>query len=156
MKLKTLALVTMTATILSCKNRSTDNQHTQDSNSFIPVDSANKMLTSYLTSIDNPQSEGSLKSLIIDASALRSYLNNTENGEINKVKIMFAHTLEYINSGHEGQNAGYQSGALTLIIAGYDDEGNYIYNHENKVLDNGAGCPINCPSGEAGNELLIK
>ena len=35
---------------------------------------------------------------------------------------MLAHTLPYINSGHYGQNAGYRSGELTIVIAGYNKD----------------------------------
>lgn len=166
MKLKILALVTTIVTTLSCKDTSTnkssrnnDNIHPQSQpgvgDSFIPIDSANKMLASYLASINHPDKNNSLKSIIIDASSLRNYLNDTTNGRIDKVKIMFAHTLDYINSGHEGQNARYKPGALTLIFAGYDAVGNYIY-YDGMVLDHGAPCPIICPPGEAASDLLIQ
>ncbi len=166
MKLKTIAFVTMTVATLSCKDTSTDNANLDNDNvyswpqpgsdgSFISIDSANKMLTSYLTSIKHTKPESSLKSLIVDANALRSYLNDTANGRIDKIKILFAHTLEYINSGHEGKNAEYKPGALTLIFAGYDAVGNYIY-YDGMVFDHGAPCPIICPPGEAANDLLIQ
>jgi hypothetical protein len=110
----------------------------------IPVDSANKMINSYLTSIggSTPTNEN-LYSLIMDANSLRCYLSNPE---IKNVKLMFAHTLDYINKGHGGQNAGYGSGKLTLVIAGYDQNGNYVLDAKAGVEDNMRPCPHDCPT----------
>ena len=63
---------------------------------------------------------------------------------------MLAHTMEYINAGNYGVNSGYQSGELTLIVAGFDENGNYIYNNQNMVLDHAMPCPTYCPNGDAG------
>lgn len=119
----------------------------------IPVDSANKMITSYLTSIGGVNStQQNLYSLIVDAGSLRTYLSNPN---IKNVKLMFAHTLEYINAGNAGQNCGYGSGKLTLIIAGYDGSGNYVLDTKNGVEDNLQPCPHNCPtSGTAASNTI--
>jgi hypothetical protein len=120
---------------------------------FIPVDSANKMITSYLNSISNTDS--SLKSLVIDMDQLRRYTDSLEGGKrITHLKLCFAHTLEYINAGHANQNAAYLSGGLTLVIAGFDSSGHYVYFDGNTVLEYCAPCPYSCPSGDAGNSLL--
>jgi hypothetical protein len=114
---------------------------------FISVDSANKMISSYLNSINYQHNDTELRSIIINADSLRSMLSATtsEGGKIVNVKLMFAHTLNYINSGGKDQNAGYQSGALTLIIAGYDSSGKYLYiPYKNMVLDYSMPCPTNC------------
>lgn len=124
---------------------------------FIPVDSANKMILSYLTSIHFAQNDTDLHSLIFDADSLRAFLNNTN---ITKVKFMFAHTLDYINNGGQNQYCGYQSGALTIVVAGYDSSNNYVfYNYPQSptemVLEHGMPCPSNCPvAGTATNNLL--
>lgn len=117
---------------------------------FIVKDSANKMLNSYLQSTSG---EGdALSSLIFDAEDLRTYLSNTD---IRHVKVMFAHTLDYINAGHQGEDAAYRRGELTLIMAGYDEEGNYVYYNGNQVVDHSLPCPTLCPvSGTAANDLL--
>ena len=118
--------------------------------SFICVDSANKMLQSYLASL-NDADDSSLHCLIFDADSLRAYLANPN---IKNVKLMFGHSLEYINEGHYGQPTGYTSGNLTIIIAGYDVNGTYIYKGGNKVLDHGAPCPTYCGSGAASSPTL--
>ncbi|MBS1773645.1 MAG: hypothetical protein JST82_12365 [Bacteroidetes bacterium] len=120
--------------------------------SCIPKDSANKMISSYITSLNGNPDDVNLYSLIIDADQLRLYLSNTN---IKHVKLMLAHTLEYINSGHSGQNCGYKSGALTLIIAGYDASNNYVYYDANMVMDHMLPCPSSCPSsGTAANNTF--
>ncbi len=130
---------------------------TTTTNQFISQDSANKMLLSYLNSISYQQNDTDLRSIIFDADSLRAYLANTS---ISKVKIMFAHTLNYINNGGQNQNAGYQSGALTLIIAGYDTSGNYVYynygdSSVKMVLDYGRPCPTSCSTqGTSANDIL--
>ena len=110
---------------------------------FICIDSANKMLNSYLNSITNTGATPDLKSLIVDADALRSYLEDTN---IKHVKLMFAHRLDYINNGNGNGYAGVRYDGLTIIIAGYDNSNNYIYNESGAVLDNCQPCPYSCPS----------
>jgi hypothetical protein len=118
---------------------------------FIPLDTANKMLGSYLNSLQRNDSD--LHSIIISATSLRAMLADTE---IVSVKLMFAHTLSYINAGNGGHNCGYKSNALTIIISGYNGSGNYIYYPENMVVDNGVACPAHCPSvGTAASDLLV-
>lgn len=121
---------------------------------FIPKDSANKMITSYLTSISYQNNDTDLRSFIIDADSLRKYLNDTSKGKITNVKLIFAHTLAYINAGGYGVNAGMQTGAITIIVAGYDANNNYIYANTNMVLDHMKPCPYSCPSGNAANNTL--
>lgn len=119
---------------------------------FIPIDSANKMLTSYATSINLPANDSDLQSIIFTAESLRQLLSNSN---IKNVKLMFAHSLNYINNGGSGINCGYQAGALTLVLAGYDSAGNYQYMPEGLVLETGAPCPSNCPNpGNASSNLL--
>ena len=131
---------------------------------FIPKDSANKMITSYLNSIGDSSSSGTgndtdLRSLIVDVKALNSYINQTSTtGFVPvKMKMFFAHTLEYINSGHGNQKCGYRSGKLTMVLALYDSAGNYIYMNGNSVLDNMQPCPQSCPTiGAAANNTLTQ
>lgn len=113
-------------------------------NVFIPADSANKMISSYLQSIDSGTTgDSSLHSLIFDADSLRAYLNNQN---IKHVKVMFAHTLAYVNAMGPGHNVGYESGAFTLVFGGYDEAGNYVFWQGNKVPDYGTPCPSSCPT----------
>lgn len=121
--------------------------------SDVPVDSANKMINSYIQSLGGNPENQNLYSLIADANCLRDYLN--AHPEVTNVKLMFAHTLDYINTGHQGQNAGYKSGALTLVIAGYDAAGNYVLINGNSVMDNMNPCPLNCPSAGTASSNTI-
>ncbi len=153
--------------------------------SFITTDVANQMIGSYLSSIGSGSGLNSagaassssaanayngvagnsngpvndLKSFSIDADSLRAYLASTN---IKSVKLIFAHTMDYISAGNQGLFAGMQSGAMTIIIAGYDVDGNYVYytpggangQGGQYVLDHCSPCPANCPPGTAGGDLL--
>jgi hypothetical protein len=124
---------------------------------FIPKDTANKMINSYLASINYPGNDSDLRSVIIDVKTLNEYLKATSStgAKAYKVKLMFAHTLSYINNGGGNQNCGYQSGKLTLVIATYDSAGNYIYMNGTSVLEHLQPCPSYCPvSGSASNNTL--
>ncbi len=114
---------------------------------FIGKDSANRMISSYLTSVGAANNDTNLRSLVIDANALRTYLTSTDEGKsISRMKIMFAHTQPYINGGGYGRNCGYRSGALTVVLAGIDGNGNYVFFPTNQVLDFAAPCPTSCPT----------
>ncbi len=119
---------------------------------FISIDSANKMLQSYLSSIDYQKNDTELHAIIFKAADLRQMLSD---GRISNVKIMLAHTLDYINAGGAGEYCGYKSRELTVIISGYDSSGNYVYTPSGKVLEMGAPCPTSCPAtGSAASDLL--
>ena len=132
------------------QNLSTYATTTIDSPFLLP-DTANIMIQSYLQSIKDDQTQ--LKSLIVDANALRYYL---QNSDITHVKLMFAHRMDYIESGHAGQAAGLNYNAMTLVIAGFDEDGNYIYTPQGAVMDHCQPCPIDCPAaGTAASDILI-
>lgn len=117
---------------------------------LIPVDTANKMINSYIKSLED--SDGNLHSFSLDAETLREYLKDTS---IKKVKVMFAHTQSYINSGHEGQPSGMKSNALTIVLAGYRSDGTFVIAPGDKVLDRAQPCPTICPAfGNASNDLI--
>src|SRR5690606_7103975 len=93
-----------------------------------------------------------LNALLLEAELLRQYL---DNANISHVKIMFAHSRSYIDSGHTGRDAGLRSDALTVIIAGYDSMGNYLYAPGGMVLNHATPCPRNCPAtGTASSNLF--
>lgn len=126
---------------------------------FITLDTANIMIGSYLNSI-NGNANGNngngqtplIKSFIVDANALRYYLQNTN---IKYIKLFMAHKLNYINKGNKNKDAGYRGDALTIVISGFDSSNNYIYSPQGAVLDFSAPCPNNCPgSGTAAYDLL--
>lgn len=119
---------------------------------FIPIDSANKMLLSYLNSINYQSNDTDLHSIIFDAGQVRTLLSDTA---IKNIKIMFSHSLDYINGGGGNTNCGYTAKELTVIISGYDNNGNYVYNPSGTVLEIGNPCPPNCISqGTASQDLL--
>jgi len=121
----------------------------------IPVDSANKMIRSYLLSInDTVTTDTSLHALILDADELRDFLNSEEGKKVEDLKLVFAHKLDYINNGGKGVNCGYSNKGLTLVVAGYDHEGNYQLLPNNKVMDNLQPCPMQCPTGDASDDLI--
>ncbi len=122
--------------------------------SCIPVDTANKMITSYINSLNGNPNNQYLYSLIADANDLRAYLN--ANPTVTNVKLMFAHTLPYINGGGANTYCGTKAGQLTLVIAGYDASGNYVIS-TNGVMDQMHPCPNNCPSGgTAANNTIVQ
>lgn len=127
-----------------------------DSSSFVSIDSANKMISSYLASIDAPQDDTDVYSLILNADSLRAYLSDTR---IKNIKIMMAQTLSYINSVGFGQYAGYQCGALTNVIVGYDSMGNYVYyispGRPPMVMDHLCPCPYMCPEKGSAQSNVI-
>jgi hypothetical protein len=128
-----------------------------DSSSFVSIDSANKMVSSYLASINYPQDDTDVYSLILNADSLRAYLSDTR---IKNIKIMMAQTLSYINNVGYGQYAGYQCGALTNVIVGYDSLGNYVYyispGRPPMVMDHMCACPNICPErGTAQSNLFV-
>lgn len=151
----------------SCKNQNDQMKHqpvcvrdTLRSVSYaypyvLPVDSANKMINSYLTSINYEYNDTDLQSLTFNAALIRYYLDSVAgSSDIQSLKIAFAHTLNYINAGHGNEYAGYKSGALTVIISAYKANGDYVYLPQLSVADNGAPCPSNCPPGPAQKALF--
>ncbi len=116
---------------------------------FLRIDSANKMIGSYLESRENSDD---LKALIVDADALRYYL---QNPNIKYFKLMFAHKMSYINSGHQGVPTGMDHEGLTIVIAGFGADNNYIYSDQGAVMDFCQPCPYTCPeSGSAQYDML--
>lgn len=107
------------------------------------------MIQSYLTSINYPDNDSSLRSLTFDADSLRSYLNDTTHGRIVTIKFMLAHNKDYATN-YYGKPAGLNGNAITMVLVGLDDNNNYIYNRNNKVYDHLNPCPYNC-----GNESVL-
>lgn len=135
------AIVLLTA----CKQRMTPGVLT----AMVPNDSANKMINSYLNSINYSVNDTDLQSLTLDADAFRAYLDDPVVGsQVDRFRISFAHTLNYINSGHGGQNAGYRSGALTLVVVGLDETGNTVYYPGGQSINNATHCPPSCGLAE--------
>lgn len=171
-RIKLLSLIAL-CTIMSCQKEDTSKlvkRNTNDNNGssksiagmarttvdgpfsqWISITEANQMINSYLTSINASANDSDLHCLIFNADSLRAYLRDTS---IKEMKFMLAHTKEYIDAGKFGVKCGYQSGELTMVVAGFDRSGNYIYNNQNKVMDHAKPCPSYCPSGDAGSVYL--
>jgi len=115
----------------------------------ISRDSANRMIQSYLTSINYPTNDTTLTALSFDADTLRSYLNDPSHAKIVTLKFMLAHKQSYMNTGHYGQFAGSKSNALTLVIVGLDDDDKYVYSRTNNVYDHLGNCPDKCTASDA-------
>lgn len=94
---------------------------------YISVDSANVMLESFQSGL----SSNDVQSFIVDADALRYYLNNSN---IKHLKVMLAHDLDYVHGGNSGKAAGYNANGLTIVIAGFNKDNNYIYTSQGGVL----------------------
>jgi hypothetical protein len=121
---------------------------------YITMETANQMINSYLASVNYPANDSDLQSLIFNADSLRAYLNSNPN--IKQVKFMFAHTMDYINAGNYGVNCGYQTGELTMIVAGFDGSNNYVYAPGNMVLEHAQPCPSFCPSSGNASYAILK
>lgn len=159
-----LTIIVLTCLIAACTKKNatpkpvTDN--TKDAHSlaltgidspFVTLDSANKMINSYLGSLVT-SGNNDIKSFTIDADALRYYL---QNSNIKRIRISFAHKLSYINAGHKGAYAGMSPNAITLIISGISSDNNYIYTPDNTVMDHAFPCPYNCiDNGTAASDNL--
>jgi len=152
---------TVTPQTQAVSETSTQNRHSgarlgDSSSLFISQTEANQMISSYIYSINNDTNNNAnnpdLHALIVNADSLRAYLANPA---IKKVKLIYAHTMSYINAGNYGVHAGYSANAMTMILAGIDAQGNFVYfGQAQRVLDHVVPCPTSCPAGSAGNDLF--
>lgn len=112
----------------------------------IPVDTANKMIMSYLRSIEYETHPKAIRSWAFNADTLRHYLNENKGKKIITMKFMLAHTLPYINSGHYGERPSPldNNHAITIVLAGVDSLGSYVLNDEFMPYDQCLPCPENC------------
>jgi len=115
-----------------------------DYSQSIPVDTANRMIKSYLDGVGYPMADTAIRALSFDADTLRAYL---ANHDITTVKFMFAHQQSYINSGGYGTHPGLNPNAITLVIAGLNDNDQYVLNSRNGVYEHMSPCPVQCPGG---------
>lgn len=107
----------------------------------ISVSTANGYITSFLTDYFNT-GQVPVKSFIMDAQLIRDYLANPE---IKNVKFVLGESpLDESNND-----------SLTLILVGFDANGDYIKTTTGNVLDGTDRCPPKCPAGQAGNDLII-
>lgn len=109
----------------------------------IAIDSANKMINSYLQSVGYPYADTTIRSLSFDADTLRAYL---ANNNITTLKFYLGHQLGWLNGsvGRFGKNIGMQPGKLTIICVGLDNDGDVVRNTSNGVYEHAMPCPTNC------------
>lgn len=112
-----------------------------DYSQSIPVDTANRMLQSYLNSVGYPALDTALRSLSFDADTLRAYL---QNPDIVTMKFMFAHKQTYINAGNYSKASGMNPAAITMIIVGLNQNDQYVRNNKAGVYDHLYPCPSEC------------
>jgi len=108
----------------------------------IPLDTANAMIQSYLTSVRYPYADTALRALTFDADTLRAYL--MQNPSIVSVKFILAHQPAYKNSGNNGLYSGMKPQALTMIIVGVNESDQYVLNSQNGVYEHLTPCPVQC------------
>lgn len=116
----------------------------QDFSSGIPIDTANRMINSYLQGINYQVNTNEIRSWTFSADSLRRLLTAGNGKQIVRLKLLLAHSLEYIHAGHEGERPPVNSHALTLIVVGLDQNNNYIYNPEGEAYEHAFPCPPRC------------
>ena len=108
----------------------------------ISLDEGNKMIGSYLQSVNYPYQDTALRALSFDADTLRAYLANPS---ITTMKFYFGHQLSYLAAGGAvGQYVGMKPGALTIIAVGLNDAGAVVRNTSNGVYEHAMPCPNSC------------
>lgn len=149
---KTLAFFAALIFLFSCHGNGNGNgggncMGSGSTSQYISIDSANKMIKSYLASIPDSMADSNLQCVIISADSLRRLVDGTSTSKPTYIKLTFAHTLNYINAGNYGKPCGMKTNALTVIASGFTAAGNYLYQpYNNMVLDNSQPCPNGCPT----------
>jgi|GEM_PF-914754 hypothetical protein len=110
----------------------------------IKIATANRMIRSYLQGINSQVNTNETRSWTFNADTLRRYLSEGKGKQIVRLKLMLAHSLDYIDSGHEGERPAANSHALTLIVVGLDQNNEYIYNPEGEPYEHAFPCPPRC------------
>lgn len=124
---------------------------------FLELDSANRMIRSYLNGIDYRVNTNETRSLLFNADTLRKYLNDPTGQRVKTVKFFLAHNWDYILSGREGLRHRPNDNALTLVIVGVDENGNYVPppGRRHGGFDFCQACPSRCVAvGEASSDQL--
>jgi hypothetical protein len=113
----------------------------------IQIDTANRMIASYLESVGYPQVDTAVRSLSFDADSLRAYLSNPT---ITTMRFYLGHQLSYLNGGTDrfGKDIGMRPGALTIIAVGINDAGQIVRNSSNGVYEHAMPCPYSCPTAD--------
>jgi len=110
----------------------------------VAIPTANRMIKSYLHSIDYQTNVSAIRSWMISADTLRNYLDGKDGKKIVRLKLMLAHTMAYIHAGGEGRQAPVNSHAITIVMVGVDAQNNLMYNAQNMPYDYAMPCPPDC------------
>lgn len=137
-----------TPTTVPNRNISTSRQILAPYSQPISLDTANRMIGSYLQSIGYPTVDTNIRSLAFNADTLRAYLADSR---VTSLEFHLAHQQSYLNSGGTfGKNIGMSPGKLTIIAVGYDNQGAVVRNSSNGVYEHALPCPNNCPNNVDG------
>jgi hypothetical protein len=108
----------------------------------ITVEEANQYIDAHISQFFD-SGKYPIKSFIFDAGMLRDYLN--AHSDIQNMKLMLG-----VRPDSTGGNTS------TLILVGYDSQGNYIKTEGQMVLDHAGACPYSCPVvGDASHDHII-
>lgn len=107
----------------------------------ISMDTANRMIGSYLESINYTTNATDLQSMTFDADTMRHFL---QNSDVVKLHFVIAHRDTYINAGFFGSYCGAAASGLTFIIFGLDNAGEIIYTSNGMVMEHTRPCPAYC------------
>jgi len=153
-----LLIIVSSFGFISCHNNVTNSKSTNENcssvNAYIPIDSANKMISSYLNSIHYQNNDTDVRSFIVDANALRCYLNSEEGQHVSNLKISLAHNITTTYSVDSNVNCGYNGKHLTIVITGFDTLGNYVIYPRGLCYDRTQCKPSYRISGNAANDLI--
>ena len=159
MYLKLIALALFIG-LVSCgdtkRNVKDQSENCSNVNSYIPIDSANKMISSYLNSIQYQNNDTDVRAFVVDANALRCYLNSDEGLNVSSLKISLAHNASTSYSADSNVNCGYNQKHLTVIISGIDTLGNYVIHPRGLCLDRTKCTPSKKIPGNASNDLIVE
>ncbi len=152
MKKNLFVILAALSVLPSCRHHVKMPEENIPYSTLIPIDTANKMIKSYLDGVNCNENPEAIKALRFDADSLRAYLSDPH---IKNIKFVFANTLAYANSPYSGKRPPLNSHVLTIILAGYDEFGNYVYKN-NQVYENCFPCPNNCGPGQSGEDYLAQ
>jgi hypothetical protein len=119
---------------------------------LIDTTTANAQISSYINSIATLPDE-QIKYFQIDAGALRSLLANTN---VASIKVSVAHKSSIVeNPSTINTYQAINADAITFIISGVDEDGNYVLLDDGYAINRVQGCPTHCViAGTASADLI--
>jgi hypothetical protein len=119
---------------------------------LIDTTTANEQISSYLNSIAL-STEEQIKYFQIDAGALRSLLANTS---VTSIKVSVAHKSSIVdNPSTINTFQSMNADAITFIISGVDEDGNYVLLDDGYAINRVKNCPTHCViAGTASSDFI--